>query len=50
MVANIDGHWRFTWSLTLEPVGLVEVRVNWADTHINLKRKIKSYLEGMTKI
>ena len=24
-----DGHWRFTWSLTSRPVGLVEVRASW---------------------
>jgi hypothetical protein len=24
-----DGHWRLTWSLTSEPVGLVEVRASW---------------------
>jgi hypothetical protein len=22
IVANIDGHWRFTWSLISEPVGI----------------------------
>ena len=25
-----DGHWRFTWSLTSGPVGLVEVHANWS--------------------
>ena len=24
-----DGHWMFTWSLTLEPVGLVEMHASW---------------------
>ena len=24
-----DGHWRFTWSLTSGPVGLVEVHASW---------------------
>ena len=23
-----DGHWRLTWSLTLKPVGLVEIHTN----------------------
>jgi hypothetical protein len=26
---SYDGHWRLTWSLTLGPVGLVEVRASW---------------------
>ena len=26
---SYDGHWRFTWSLTSGPVGLVEVRASW---------------------
>ena len=26
---SYDGHWRFTWSLTSRPVGLVEVRASW---------------------
>jgi len=26
---SYDGHWRLTWSLTLGPVGLVEVRESW---------------------
>ena len=25
---SYDGHWKLTWSLTSEPVGLVEVRVS----------------------
>ena len=25
---SYDGHWRLTWSLTSEPVGLVEVRAS----------------------
>jgi hypothetical protein len=25
---SYDGHWRFTWSLTSGPVGLVEVRAS----------------------
>ena len=26
---SYDGHWRLTWSLTLGPVGLVEMRTSW---------------------
>jgi len=26
---SYDGHWRFTWSLTSGPMGLVEVRASW---------------------
>jgi hypothetical protein len=26
---SYDGHWRFTWSLTSGPVGLIEVRASW---------------------
>ena len=26
---SYDGHWRFTWSLTLGSVRLVKVRANW---------------------
>jgi hypothetical protein len=33
-----QGHWRLTWSLTSGPVRLVEVRVNWLNTDINLKK------------
>ena len=36
---SYDGHWRLTWSLTLGPVRLVEVRANWPDTHVKLKKK-----------
>jgi len=25
---SYDGHWRLTWSLTLEPVGLIKVRAS----------------------
>jgi hypothetical protein len=50
MIANIDGYWRLIWSLTLEPVELVEMRVSWAETHVNLKKKFTSYLDGMKKI
>ena len=28
---SYDGHWRLTWSLTLGPVGLVEVRASWPE-------------------
>jgi hypothetical protein len=28
---SYDGHWRFTWSLTSGPVGLVEVRASWPE-------------------
>jgi hypothetical protein len=27
---SYDGHWRLTWSLTSEPVVLVEVHANWS--------------------
>ena len=26
---KLEGHWRLTWSLTSEPIELVEIRVNW---------------------
>jgi len=26
---SYNGYWRLTWSLTLGPVGLVEVRASW---------------------
>jgi len=38
---SYDGHWRLTWSLTSGAVGLVEVRANWPDTHIKLKKMKK---------
>jgi hypothetical protein len=28
---SYDGHWRLTWSLTLGPVGLVEVFASWPE-------------------
>jgi hypothetical protein len=28
---SYDGHWRFTWSLTSGPVGLIEVRASWSE-------------------
>ena len=39
---SYDGHWRLTWSLTSRPVGLVEVRASWPDTHIKLKKMKKN--------
>jgi len=34
-----DDHWRLTWSLTSEPVGLVEARASSPDTHVKKKKK-----------
>ena len=28
---SYDGHWRLTWLLTSEPMGLVEVRASWPE-------------------
>ena len=37
---SYDGHRRFTLSLTLGPVKLVEVHASWPDTDIKLKKII----------
>jgi len=35
VVVNIDGHWKFTWSLTSEPVGFVEEKLFGLETCID---------------
>jgi hypothetical protein len=46
---EFQDHWRLTWSLTSGPVRLVEVRVNWLNTDVNLKKhKLKQrYASGL---
>jgi hypothetical protein len=42
-VANIDGHWRLTWSLTSGSVGISRGARKLAQTHhVNQKTKKKS--------
>jgi len=38
---SYDGHWKFTWSLTSGPVGLVEVRASWFGYPRYTKKKKK---------